>query len=69
MLSEDPASATVVLETPARMWCAPVARIRRYLEQNDDVRRAVDRSFARALRAKLARKGASAPAQPAPEPG
>ena len=53
VLSGDTASATVTLETAARMWCAPAQSLRLYLDAHHDVRHAVEQSFAAALRHKL----------------
>ena len=53
VLSGDTASATVTLETAARMWCAPAQSLRLYLDAHHDVRHAVKLSFAAALRRKL----------------
>lgn len=51
--SGDQASATVVLDTPARFWCASAEVLRPYLEAHEDVRRALEQGFTTALRAKL----------------
>ncbi|HEV2567682.1 cyclic nucleotide-binding domain-containing protein [Sphingomonas sp.] len=53
VLSGDTASATVTLQTAARMWCAPAQTLRLYLDAHHDVRHAVEMSFATALRHKL----------------
>ena len=53
VLSGDAASATVVLDGPARFWCAPAKTLRLYLDAHHDVRHAVELSFAAALRHKL----------------
>lgn len=53
VLTGDQASATVVLDAPARMWCAPAKVLRLYLDAHHDVRHAVEMSFAAALRHKL----------------
>lgn len=53
VLSGETASATVILATPARFWCAPANMLRPYLETHDDIRRAIERGFSNALKAKL----------------
>lgn len=53
VLSEETASATVVLTGPARFWCAPAGALRPYLDAHDDIRRAIERSFAESLKTKL----------------
>ena len=53
VLSGETASATVTLQTAARMWCAPAQTLRLYLDAHHDVRHAVEMSFAAALRHKL----------------
>ena len=53
VLSGDQASATVVLDGPARFWCAPAAVLRPYLAAHDDVRRALEQGFTASLRTKL----------------
>jgi hypothetical protein len=53
VLSGERASATVVLDGPARFWCAPASMLRPYVEVNEDIRRAVEHGFAVALKAKL----------------
>lgn len=53
VLSGEVASATVVLNGPARFWCAPADDLRPYVEAHEDIRRAVEHGFATALKAKL----------------
>ena len=53
VLSGEAASASVVLNGPARFWCAPAEELRPYVEANDDVRQALEHGFAASLRAKL----------------
>lgn len=53
VLSGDKATATVILEGSARFWCAPAEDLRPYVEAHDDIRRAIEHGFARALKAKL----------------
>lgn len=53
VLTGEPASATVILSTDARFWCANAAKLRPYLKTHDDLARAVERSIAEALKAKL----------------
>jgi CRP-like cAMP-binding protein len=53
VLSGDEASATVILEGPARFWCAPAKVLRPYLAAHDDVRHALEQGFTASLKAKL----------------
>ena len=53
VLSDETATATVILETPARFWCAPADDLRPYVEAHEDIRRAIEHGFATALKAKL----------------
>ena len=53
VLSGDQASATVILNGPARFWCAPAIALRPYMQTHDDVRRALEQGFARSLKEKL----------------
>ena len=53
VLSGEPASATVILNGPARFWCAPAEDLKPYVEAHDDIRRALEHGFATALKAKL----------------
>ena len=53
VLSGETASATVILNTPARFWCAPADDLRPYVEAHDDIRRAIEHGFATVLKAKL----------------
>lgn len=53
VLSGDQASATVILNGPARFWCAPAKVLRPYLEAHDEVSRAIEHGFNASLRAKL----------------
>jgi hypothetical protein len=53
VLSGDKASATVVLDGPARFWCAPATVLRPYLKAHDDVRVAIEQGFAASVKAKL----------------
>lgn len=53
VLSGEMASATVILNMPARFWCAPAENLKPYLEAHDDIRRAIEHGFASALKAKL----------------
>jgi cyclic nucleotide-binding protein len=53
VLSGEQASATVILDTPARFWCAPASALRPYLDAHDEVRRALEQGFAVALKSKL----------------
>lgn len=53
VLSGEVASATVILNGPARFWCAPAENLRPYVEAHEDIRRAIEHGFAAALKAKL----------------
>jgi CRP-like cAMP-binding protein len=53
VLSGDKATATVILDGPARFWCAPAENLRPYVEAHDDIRRAIEHGFAKALKSKL----------------
>ena len=53
VLSGEPASATVILNGPARFWCAPAEDLKPYVEAHDDLRRAIEHGFATALKSKL----------------
>ncbi len=53
VLSGETASATVILNGPARFWCAPADDLRPYVEAHEDIRRALERGFSTALKAKL----------------
>ncbi|OYY71253.1 cyclic nucleotide-binding domain-containing protein [Sphingomonas sp. 28-63-12] len=52
-LTGAPATATVVLDAPARLWCIKSATLRDYISANPDVGSSLERSFRIALRAKL----------------
>lgn len=53
VLSGENATATVILDTPARFWCAPAEDLRPYVEAHEDIRRAIEHGFATVLKAKL----------------
>ena len=53
VLSGEMASATVILNGPARFWCAPAEDLKPYVEAHDDIRRAIEHGFATALKSKL----------------
>lgn len=53
VLSDETASATVVLRGPARFWCALAGDLRPYVEAHEDIRRAIEHGFATVLKAKL----------------
>jgi len=53
VLSGETASATVILATPARFWCAPAEDLRPYVDTHEDIRRAIEHGFATVLKAKL----------------
>jgi CRP-like cAMP-binding protein len=70
VLSGESASATVILSSPSRFWCAPAEILRPYLDAHPDLRLAIERGFARALKDKLratnqriAQAGGVAPAE------
>ena len=53
VLSGERASATVILASAARFWCAPADDLRPYVEAHEDIRRAIEHGFATVLKAKL----------------
>jgi len=53
VLSGETASATVILNSAARFWCAPAEDLRPYVEAHEDIRRAIEHGFATVLKAKL----------------
>lgn len=53
VLSGETATATVVLDTHARFWCAPADDLRPYVEAHEEIRRAIEHGFATVLKAKL----------------
>jgi len=53
ILSADPATATVTLRTPARFWCASSPVVRRFLDDHEGLRSAIERSLSNALKEKL----------------
>ena len=53
VLSGETASATVILNGPARFWCAPAEDLKPYVEANEDIQRAIEHGFATALKSKL----------------
>jgi CRP-like cAMP-binding protein len=53
VLSGDQATATVILDRPARFWCAASNVLRPYMHAHDDVRRALEQGFAQSVRNKL----------------
>ncbi|HEX8443003.1 MAG TPA: cyclic nucleotide-binding domain-containing protein [Allosphingosinicella sp.] len=53
ILSGDQATATVVLDSPARFWCAPAAVLQPYLLTHEDVRHALEQGFAVSIKNKL----------------
>lgn len=53
VLSGETASATVILDGPARFWCAPAEDLRPYVEAHEDIRRAIEHGFAASLKSKL----------------
>jgi Cyclic nucleotide-binding domain len=53
VLSGETATATVMLVSPSRFWCAPAEDLRPYVEAHEDIRRAIEHGFATVLKAKL----------------
>jgi hypothetical protein len=53
VLSGETATATVILTTKARFWCAPADDLRPYVQAHEDIRRAIEHGFATVLKAKL----------------
>ena len=53
VLSGEAASATVILNGPARFWCARAEALKPYVDTHDDIKRAVEHGFASALKTKL----------------
>lgn len=53
VLSGETATATVILNGPARFWCAAADDLRPYVDAHDDIRRAIEHAFATALKSKL----------------
>jgi hypothetical protein len=46
LFSREAASATVILDGPARFWCAPGDRVRSYLDVHGGIVRAIERNVA-----------------------
>lgn len=53
VLTGAPATGTVTVDRPSRLWCAPAAPLRAYADSHDDVRRALEAAFRQALADKL----------------
>jgi len=53
ILSGDAATATVTLTGPATFWCASTTALRRFLDDHDGLRVAIERSLASAVKDKL----------------
>src|SRR5690606_12242466 len=53
VLSGETATATVILNGPARFWCAAADDLRPYVDAHDDIRRAIEHAFSTALKSKL----------------
>ena len=53
ILSGDAATATVTLNGPATFWCASTTALRRFLDDHDGLRIAIERSLASAVKDKL----------------
>lgn len=62
-ISGEPANATVVAAKPLRFYTFDQARLRRAVESDADIRRALEACFNRNLSGKLARTGAGAGAE------
>ncbi|OYY90747.1 MAG: hypothetical protein B7Y45_06045 [Sphingomonas sp. 28-66-16] len=52
-LTGAPATATVELTSPARLWCIKASTLRAYIAANPEIGPPLERSFRNALRAKL----------------
>ena len=48
-----PATGTVVLDRPSRLWCMPADKLRSYAETHDGVRAALEHAFRQSLTEKL----------------
>ncbi|MDB5706419.1 MAG: hypothetical protein JWN66_3535 [Sphingomonas bacterium] len=53
ILSGDAATATVTLSAPASFWCASTPALRRFLDDHEGLRSAIERSFSNAVKEKL----------------
>lgn len=53
VLADDPASATVTLVEPARLWCAPATALAAWLAANEEARHVLEHGVTIALRDKL----------------
>lgn len=53
VLSDQPASATVTLDGPARFWCVAADALRRFIAANPELRGPIEDSFSGNLREKL----------------
>lgn len=52
-LAGSPATGTVTLDRPSRIWCMPAEKLRTYASTHDGVRAALERAFRKALTDKL----------------
>lgn len=52
-LAGTPATGTVMLDQPSRIWCMPADKLRVYADTHDGVRAALERAFRKALTDKL----------------
>lgn len=53
VLSGDPATGTVEVDAPSRLWCVPAVKLRLYTDEHNEIRRAIETAFRRTLTAKL----------------
>ncbi|WP_182911832.1 Crp/Fnr family transcriptional regulator [Sphingomonas cavernae] len=53
VLTGEPATVSVELGAPSRLWCIPAGTLRRYLDEHPDVRSAFETAFRQALADKL----------------
>lgn len=53
VLTGRPATGTVEIAAPSRLWCVPATALRAYVDDHDDVRRALEAAFREALSDKL----------------
>lgn len=53
ILSGDAATASVTVSAPAEFWCAPTPALRRFLDDHEGLRSAIERSFSNAVKEKL----------------
>lgn len=53
VLSGDAATATITLSVPSHFWCAATPALRRFLDDHEGLRSAIERSFSNAVNDKL----------------